>query len=492
MARDSAGGASMTREPEVGARPDAPAGRRLAVAAAGAVAAAALPQILSGSLRGRPAMDQLNFHEPTARIFAHDWPNLDLGSYLSATTPLYHVIIAAVCRFVSDQRWALQGAGMVFSLALAGLLGWACARRARPGLALACVGAVFASHYTFFPAVWLLPDNLGWLLVLGVLLVALRQRVDGWTYAGGGLLLVLLVLTRQVHLWAAGPLVVAAWLGGVGRDAAPTRRIGRASMMLLACVPALVAVAAFASLWHGLTPPLFQHEYRAGAGVFSRLNAAAPAYLLAQVGLYGAFFVPVLVAPLGRLWRTRRALLLGVGAAALCVAVIPATTREQGAGRWQGLWDWSGKLPVIAGHTSVLIAGLAVLGGVVLAGCCERVGRRNAVLLLVTLGGFMAAQAAVFQLWQRYHVPLVLMLLALTACCEDSGEGEAGRGFWRHAAWLGPAALALALGAMTGKMCLRDPPQPRWSEADLLKALYPEGGGPQALRLEPGQPRQAR
>lgn len=485
----------MTQDSDVGARADMPAGRRIAVAmvAAGAVMAMALPQILSGSLRGRPAMDQLNFHEPTARIFAHDWPNFDLGSYLSATTPLYHLIIAAVCRFVSDQRWVLQGAGMVFSVALAGLLAWACARRARAGLALACVAAAFASHYTFFPAVWLLPDNLGWLLVLGVLLLALRERVDHWTYAGGGLLLVLLVLTRQVHLWAAGPLVMAAWLGGPGGPCGPARRLGRASMMLLACVPALAAVGAFAQLWHGLTPPLFQHEYRAGAGVFSRLNPAAPAYVLAQVGLYGAFFLPVLFAPLARVWRDRRAALLAAVVIALLLAVGPATTRDQGVGRWQGLWDWSGKLPVIAGHTSVLIAGLAMLGGVVLVGCCERVGRRNAMLLLVALGGFMAAQAAVFQLWQRYHVPLILMLLALTACQEESGgEGGAVRSFWRHAAWLGPAALALAMGAMTGKMCLRDPPQPRWSEADLLKALYPEGGGPRALRLEPGQPRQER
>lgn len=468
--------------------------RRLALAllAPGVVAAAALPQILSGSLRGRPAMDQLNFHEPTVRIFAHDWPSLDLGSYLSATTPLYHVAVAAVCRFVGDQRWVLQAAGLVFSLVLAGVLAWACARRARPGLAAACVAAAFASHYTFFPAVWLLPDNLGWLLVLGVLLLALRERVDAWTYAGGGVLLVLLVLTRQVHLWAAGPLAAAAWMGGSGQVGAPTRRIGRASLMLLACVPAITVVAAFARLWHGLTPPLFQHEYRAGAQVLSRVNPAAPAYILAQLGLYGAFFLPALAAPLIRLWQRRRGTLLGVGAIALLLAAIPATTRDPGAGRWQGLWDWSAKLPVVAGHTSVLIAGLAVLGGVVLAGCCERLGRRNAVILVVALGGFAAAQAAAFQLWQRYHVPLMLMTLALVACRDDEGSRGEERRLWRWAAVLGPVVLALAMGAMTARMCLKDPPQQRWSEADLLRALYPDGGGPRALRLEPDQPRQER
>lgn len=111
------------------------------------------------------------------------------------------------------------------------------------------------------------------------------------------------------------------------------------------------------------------------------------------------------------------------------------------------------------------------------------VGSRRARPILA-----LACVAAASQLWQRYHVPLILMLLALMACRQDARGG----GFWRRVEVLGPLVLALVMGAMAAKMCLRDPPQQRGSQAELLGALYPGGGGPSALRMEPQQPRQER
>lgn len=68
---------------------------------------------------------------------------------------------------------------------------------------------IIASPYTLFPATFLLPDNMGWLGVVAMVLIALRP--PKWkTLILGGLVLCGLVLTRQVHAWTAGLLWVSA------------------------------------------------------------------------------------------------------------------------------------------------------------------------------------------------------------------------------------------------------------------------------------------
>src|ERR1043166_5525589 len=52
--------------------------------------------ILTGWDRGRGWYDQHYYHEPTIRAFANQWPHFDLGNYWSATTPGYHLALAAV------------------------------------------------------------------------------------------------------------------------------------------------------------------------------------------------------------------------------------------------------------------------------------------------------------------------------------------------------------------------------------------------------------
>lgn len=473
-------------------------------------AALALPLILTHQLRGRPAMDQLNCHEPTIRVFAHDWPNFDLMWYLSATTPLYHLILAALARFVNDSQAFLQSAGMVFSLGLIGLLAWACARHGPRALALIATLAALASHYTFFPAVWLLPDNLGWLLALGVMLVALRERVDARTYVLGGVLMALLVAARQSHLWAAAPLVVACWLGHRGRAfgdgpstnpnaTARVNRWARAAVAVIACVPAVLIVAWFARKWHGLTPPLFQNQYRVAPGggsplasLLSRSNPAAPAYVLAQFGLFGLFYFFSFWPGLLAAWRQNRVLVVGFALMGLVVASIPATTLDETAGRFLGLWKQAShpRVPVIAGHSNVAIVALAVLGVLVLIGLLRRIARRDAVVIVVSLLAFTAAQAATFHLWQRYSAPFVLIVLALLACrgngCEDAPNARSSMA--RLGVIAGPLLLALLQGAYTMKLAWRDPPQTRWDDQDLIRDLYPLGGGPDHLRMDPDDP----
>jgi len=415
--------------------------------------ASALPPIMTGSKLGRGAGDQINYHEPTIRTFAEQWPTPDLSNYCSATTPLYHLVLAGVGLVVGDSTTTLRLAGLVFSLWLVGLMGWACARRTTPLHAFACALPLAASLYVYDSAAWLLPDNAGWLGVLAVLLIALRPRFDVWTVVGGGAVLLLLVLTRQIHLWAAAPLWAAGWLGSGGGAHAGALwtdfrgRIPRGAVMVIATVPAFLGVAWFFREWGGLVPPRFQNWY-------TGWNPATVAFQLALFGYLGLFFVADWAPGVQRLWRDNRGVIAATLAIALVAALLPETTFDQGAGRWTGLWRIVAVFPAPLGR-SPLVVFPAVLGAVVVVGLLWSVPFRKRWVMLAALAGFAAAQTASPQLWQRYNEPFVLIVLALLACgargrrAADARSGKDAPLGGRLRPWLGPTLLGVALAGLT-------------------------------------------
>ncbi len=438
---------------------------------------AACPVILSGNMNGRGAYDQINFHEPAVRMFADQWPCPDFSDYPSATTPGYHVVLAAVCRYVSDRLAVLQLAGSVWTAGLIGTLGLACTR-ARPGRplapghairALACCLPAVASIYILFPGIWLLPDNAAWWGVLGVLLVALRPRVDAWTALLGGGLLAVLVLMRQVHLWAAAVLWAAAWLGRDDSDADVQPgiltdfpwRLHRTVLVILATVPAIAIVGYFAHLWGGLVVPRY-HKLYAGS------SPAAPAFILVLTGVLSIFFIAYYIRPLWRMCTQRPSLIVAAALIGLLAAALPQTNYaypRRGTGLWNAVaWlDTHGVL--IAGRTSPLMLVLAPVGAIAIVGWGAALSWRDRWIFLTALAGFAAAQAASPLLWQRYTEPMLLLMLALAACRVETDRDAAPTGWLARAQGAlrvaGPIGLAVALAAITATVMLHAAPAER-------------------------------
>ncbi|MEM0984554.1 MAG: hypothetical protein AAGI17_11475, partial [Planctomycetota bacterium] len=79
--------------------------------------------ILVGPIEaGRYGSDQFNYHEPVVRIFADQLPAPDVSDYASATTPLYHLILAGLKPVIGGERTAFMLAASLFTVALVGLL----------------------------------------------------------------------------------------------------------------------------------------------------------------------------------------------------------------------------------------------------------------------------------------------------------------------------------------------------------------------------------
>jgi len=450
----------------------------------------------------RAGFDAINYHVPAISQFASELPRPDFRDYLSATTPGFHVLMAVM-------YWAAGGGFfLAFFNALIGSQLWIAALgRTLPAVALyrglldesrgqaparavdlrslciglAIVSPLLTSVYVFTSSAWILPDNAAWLGVALVVSVALA-RPSGWLYwTFLGVVLLLLVFVRQIHLWAAAPIVIAAWMSAGIQSGLPVRlvetsdagwswrdllftqldrRMKRAGLAMLCVLPAFALVGYFVHLWGGLTPPTFQGQYpvdMSKPALLRLINApAAGAFVLALFGVFGVFFAAWWGPWLLRGWgqaRGRTLLILGA-VVGLLAAVIPATTYSMEQGRWSGLWNIAAKLPTV-GHTSVLIAALSMLGGVIVAAMMLGMRVSQAAVLCTSIAGFAAAQMASFQLWQRYNEPFVLLVLIVCAgpllASRDVTEPAKplSAAWWWRLRIAGPLVLAVLLGAVT-------------------------------------------
>ena len=427
----------------------------------------------------RPAYDQSQFHLPTVRTFAAQWPRFDFADYLSATSPGYHLALAAVDRFAggaADVR-TLRFAGALFTVGLLATLAVAVGRRVGFTRALALCLPLPCTLYVFASGAWVLPDNAAWWGVLAVLLVALRPRVDARTYLLGAALLAVLVFVRQIHLWMAAVLWLAAWLGssqdpptsgrehdrtlptgpaasaaGGSTDGGAAPRPARLLLMALCTLPAFLLVGWLVWLWGGPVPPAFRAGGTAGApgaSVHQGGNPAAPAMAFAVLGLFGFFYLGFLLPPaLSRLKRggpARSVLAAGV-LVGLILGVLPETTYDQAAGRWSGWWNVVRQLPTVADRSPLVVA-LAALGGGVLAVLWLALDRRDRLIVLAAWVLFVIAQTANAMAWPRYYEGFALMLLALAGSRAPGGNNVPGP-IPRWAA-AGPVVLSVLLAGIS-------------------------------------------
>jgi hypothetical protein len=360
------------------------------------------------------AKDQEYFHLPTIRTYADDLPAVDIDDHGAAMGPAYHLVMAVAQRVVGRERAALQAVAALFTLALLAAAYLLAVRWVDPWLAVALVAPLACSHYVLQAAGWLNTDNLALLFVVLALGAALGAVRTGRGLVAAGASATAAVLVRQVHLWLAGVILVA---GVLAPDAGSRRRplVRAAAAALLPVAGLLLLVAA----WGGVNPPDFR-----GSAAF---RPAAVPFMLALAGLFGTPYL------LATGWWSPRALLgrgsLTAAALGALTALVPFTAASEDDGHTGGgLWQAIDRAPTVADR-SLLLAALAAWGAAVLL-AWWRVHRggpreREATLLFVALGGFTAAHVAVFDVYQRYLEPLVLVvLLLLGAITLASRAGE--------------------------------------------------------------------
>ncbi|MEM9372787.1 MAG: hypothetical protein AAGA55_04010, partial [Planctomycetota bacterium] len=366
---------------------------------------------------GRGAWDATVYHEPLIRALAGAWPRFDLRDPLSATTPGYHILLASLDVIGFDSSTSLRLASALIGATLIALLSAWCARRVRPLDAFLLALPIAASIYTFQSSAFVLPDNLAWIGVLVILACCLRDP-PGWKpIVAASVVLPALVFTRQVHLWAAAPIWLAAWLGVRQNTpflfASPASRIPRTATAMAMTVPGFLVVGWFIQHWGGAVPPRFQSDMSGG-------NPATPAFILLQCAILAVGFGPWVLPGVLLLIRDHGRIALLALAVGLLLAVTPDTTFDRDAGRYSGWWALARITPDIGGRSNTAVVLFAPLGALIVAGSLAASTHRARWTLLGTLVAFAAAQSATAYAWQRYHEPFLIMFFALAAASQPS------------------------------------------------------------------------
>jgi hypothetical protein len=418
--------------------------------------AAAIPVILlhvGDTSRG--AFDQNVFHLQVIRQFIAQWPRPDLSDYPSSTTPGFHLFVALVAQITGEREVTLRLVGSLFTAGLLFTLGFVVGKRMKWLQALMICLPLLCSVYVFSAGAFLLPDNAGWWGVLGMMLIALRSRIDRWTYLLGAAVLLATVLVRQIHLWTAAPLMAAVFLGSEEPQNSSQPEIGRGlriAWMLLGVVPVLVLLWWFHRLWHDHLVPPNQITSTIGG------NAAAPALILCVAGIVALFFGGYLAGsaipgiktdPESKAPRLIRLLVCGALVGGI-IGAIPHTTYDISAGRYSGLWNAARHFPYV-GQRSLLIIALAALGGMGVFWWLAAMPPRQRWIWASAAVAFVAALSAAGSAWQRYDEPFILMAAALSAPTFVSGQtpnvAQPSRAM-RHA-WIGPLVLGVLNVAVT-------------------------------------------
>jgi hypothetical protein len=410
----------------IGARPDRLSGWWILAAYALLV----LPAILAGGGGSSQAADFREYHLLEIQRLAGGWPRPELRDSLTSTTPGFHLLMSI------GWKLGLGVTGLRLLASLAGLAAWwvvwrvAC--RWLPERTAAWVSAPVAlSPYLLGAAVWSTTEALAVALAAGLMGAAFVMRPAAGTAAASGVLGAGAVLVRQILLWASVPVVLR--LLQARRGVSLPRRLVWA---MVAIVPPVACVVAFAMIWGGPVPPRFQFFHQ------SMGNPAAPVVALAVFGVWGVLLLP-------GAWRSadpgqRRLSLLAASVGLLLACSVETAYRkvlpppsqqadtayarsggtsttdvvvgQHEVGRWGGpLWDAAKVLPEVGGR-SVAVTGAAMLGAGVLAllwGGAQVRGRgREAAWLLAAMAGMGLSQSANAQTFQRYFDPWVLLGLA--------------------------------------------------------------------------------
>jgi hypothetical protein len=403
---------------------------------AGLFLLAAMPFVLANYNSGQVYFDNQNlFHLKVVKVFSEQIPRPDLSDYASATTPLYHLVLAVIDRYVSDDVRVLRTVNVLMAAGLLATLAWAIGRENCVRTAIALCLPLVTSWYIFGPAVWLDPGNAGLWGVTALLIIAMRPIGDIGDLIVSGIVLLMLVMTRQSHLWIACVLWLAAWLGG-SADALPDR-IRSTGWMILVTIPAFLAVGYFFWLWRGSVPPSFQEAHTGG-------NPAIPAMILAIFGICGMFFLPLILPMLREQSRGSVVIIIAGGVIGWIIGIVPHTSFSREHGRLSGLWNIISHFPVIADRSPIMIL-MATVGGILAAAWFVCLPRRERWIYLAVLAAFTLASTPNFYAYHRYYEPFALIMLGLTTSriLSTSAQTPPRRALW------GPVALAVMLSAAT-------------------------------------------
>lgn len=243
-----------------------------------------LPLVFRPSIDVYDDFDEGVFHYATVMQFVEQMPEYDFVTYASATTPLYHLFMAALVRLFGFELVGLRVVNLLLSVALVYV-----AFRLFSGdpykPQIYILTACFAfSPYFVGPAVRLSTDNVALLFVVLTIAALHPPNFSLQRYGLAALFMSLAVMIRQNYIWLIPAGILRSMMGKSTLHLRLHRRLAASALFALP----LLLLLAFIVLWGGLVPPDFQLDHASD----SLLNWRSVGYGVAVLGSYSIFFAP--------------------------------------------------------------------------------------------------------------------------------------------------------------------------------------------------------
>ncbi len=381
--------------------------RALAILALPFLAGVILLRGLTVHLDTFHAADETYWHYPTILAFV-DQPDIFQNvTYESATTPLFHYLMAGVVRVAGKPLWGLRLVNVLFSF-IAMALFWALLDRWRGNqpvdpLPFALFAAV--SPYFFGNAFIVTTDSLAILLIMAMLISLLDYVRMPSTPAlvAAAMALCLATLTRQTTIslsLVAGSAIIMA-------DSSIKEKVAGLGAIVLALIP----FGLFVIHWGGFVPPHYAARH-----VLTQLQPLRPfLFVAALIGAYSVFFEPRRYLTLFSSRADRTLALVAGGAGSILLILFPLIEIDDNG----FLWTAAAHVPA-AGNVSLLFWVLVPMGIYTVAS--QSLENRDNLVIWFTLLCLTLPFVTSRVIHQKYLDPFVCMALLLIMIRRSDGR----------------------------------------------------------------------
>lgn len=346
------------------------------------------------------SVDEPTHHYPTILAFAKQWPQFYLKDYNSATTPLFHILLAGISKVIGTDIKTLRLVNFFITYAsvvlLFNMLIWRFRLTVQQSFLFAILFAL--SPYYFREAFVLLTDNLPVLWLLCFFNFYLRYKEEGKErlFLIAMLFVMLMGLTRQTYLFVCLPI-----LGDILVENISIKQKAQHSFLLfLAVVPTLY----FFVLWHGVTPPSFAEWHIRKTS----MNPKAILYGLSTIGFYSIFIPGINI--FTSLFRRENTLKI-----ISCILLVWGITfflpMIKSPKDFGFLWYMAAPFPKVA-HSAILFYILEALGVICLLGFGQKKGSQFYILFFLGLFLSETPNDAIFQRYYDNSILLALIFLS--------------------------------------------------------------------------------
>jgi hypothetical protein len=392
-----------------------------------------VPLITKSELNTYDARDEKSYHYPTVLALLEQFPNFDLVNFSSATTPLYHIVLALPSLIFGSDIVLLRLLNSMISLCcLLASYGYL-SKRGTKLKAFYFSIFLLLSPYFMGPAVRLSTDNMALLFLLlsiSAMDVGLPNLLN---FLRVNILILCTILTRQIYTWLIGVYLLFYLLR---KDKLKLQYI--AQVVLPTLLP-MVGLAYFLFIWGGLTSPIFSARHTSLG-----INWDVPVFIVSLVGLYGVFFGLWLfiIFKKNQVQPFHLALLSGCAIAYLLLHPVS----NQYPVIDPSLGDRGGALWLIASHlpnflsSSIVFWILFPMGLSCLFMMVRYLASRREYLLILCFILWLIANMSNIRTYQKYYEPFLVFWMGYVLVSVKT-EGE-------KYAWVGPVVLIVGFAGI--------------------------------------------